>query len=352
MKMRFTLAVALLCPLFLIAQPTITSDWIGKSGEKISSVLTLEVPDPGDDGANKSWDFSTVTPDTIDFEFSYIDPDTTPFFGSYPNSNSCISIPEFGIYTYFKLDNSLWEFHGNAFGMSQEIYQDPQIELMFPMTFEDSFSDEFASTLEFFGVTTFGTGNTKVTADAYGTVTLPGGTYDNVMRLMVIEETVDSTDLGLGIVEKIHTSTINYIWYSAAHPGPLCIRSYSKSYQVALVPPLPPDTLFMDPDSSFQYDPTATSSATHYFTTDAFELEVSPNPFASNLNLNFNVDNGQNLKFELQTLNGQIVYRESIAATPGHNNLGIDVQDLPAGAYIAILKGENKGSIKRLIKIE
>lgn len=352
MKMRFTLTVALLCPFFLIAQPTITSDWIGKAGEEIVSVFTLEVPDEGDVGADKSWDFSTVTADTISIEFKYVNPDTTPYFASYPNSNSCMFVPEFGIYLYFKLDNSIWELHGNAFSSAEKIFQDPQTQLMFPMNYEDNFSDDFASTQAAFGVTTFGTGNTKVTADAYGTLTLPGGTFDDVMRLKVIEETVDSTDLGLGIVEKIHTSTTTYIWYSAAHPGPLCIRDYSKSFQVALVPPLPPDTLFMDPDSSFQYDPSASSSAVPYFTTDAFNLEITPNPFVNSLNLNFNVENGQKLKFELQTINGHVVHTEDMTAFPGQNNFGINVQGLSAGSYIAILKGESEGSIKRLVKIE
>ena len=350
--MRFTLAVALLCPFFLMAQPTITSDWIGRAGEEIASVATLEVPDVGKAGAEQEWDFTNVTPDTIDFEFRYANPDTTPFFDSYPSSNSCLTVPEFGFYLYFNLDNSIWEFLGSTFGMSQTIFQNPQTQLIFPFDFEDSFTDDFESTLLFFGVTTFGTGVATVTADAYGTVSLPSGVFDDVMRIMMVEETVDSTDLGLGIVEKIHTTTTTYIWYSEQHPGPLCIRDYSESFQVALVPPLPPDTLFMDPDSSFQYDPTAGSSAVPYFTNDAFELQVTPNPFVSSLNLNFTVDFGQKLKFELQTINGQIVYTEELTAAPGYNTFGVNVQGLPAGSYIAILRGESEGSIKRLVKIE
>jgi Secretion system C-terminal sorting domain len=352
MKMRFTFAVTLLCPVLLAAQPTITSDWIGKAGEEVSSVFTLEVPDIGDAGADKSWDFSNVTPDTIALDFKFVNPDTTPFFASYPNSNSCLAVPELGIYSYFKLDDSAWEFYGNVFGITQLILQNPQTQLMFPMTFEDSFSDDYESTREIIGIFTFGTGNVKVTADAYGTVTLPTGTFDNVMRIKTIDESVDSTDLGSGIFEKVHTTSTTYIWYSADHPGPLCIRDYSESFQVALVPPIPPDTVFMDPDSSFQYDPTAGLSAVPYFTTDAFELEVVPNPFVSVLNLNFTVDNGQELKIELQTINGQVVYSQDYNATQGYNNLEINVQGLPAGSYIALLRGENEGSIKRLIKIE
>ncbi len=350
--MRFTLAVALLCPIFLMAQPTITSEWIGQAGEEISAVFTLEIPDIGDAGADKSWDFSNVTPDTISLDFKYVDPDATPFFASYPNSNSCLAVPEFGIYLYFKLDNDSWEFHGNSFGMTQLIFQDPQTQLTFPMTFEDSFSDGYESTEASFGITTYGTGNTKVTADAYGTLTLPTGTFDDVIRIMTVDESVDSTDLGLGIVEKIHTTTTSYIWFNADHPGPLCIRDYSESFQVALVPPLPPDTLFMDPDSSFQYDPTSGFSAVPFFTAGAFELEVTPNPFVSNLNLNFTVENSQELKFELQSMNGQTVYSEDYTATQGYNNLEINVQGLPAGSYIALLRGKNEGSIERLIKIE
>ena len=352
MKMRFTLAVALLCPMFLMAQPTITRDWIGTSGDEISVLFTVEVPDAGTVGADRSWDFSTVTPDTIRFDYQYVDADTTPFFDSYPTSNSCQSLSDFGFYQYYEIDDDAWEYLGNAFSSILQIFQDTKTILMFPMNFEDTFSDEFASTLSAFTVIKYGTGNINVTADAYGTVILPQGTFDDVMRLQVIEESVDSTDLGSGIVEKIHTSSVSYVWLSRAHPGPLCTRSVTETYQVALVPPIDPDTLFMDPDSSFQYDPTATTSALPYFTTGAFNLKVTPNPFVNNLDLNFTVDNGQKLNFELQTINGQVVYTKNISAVPGQNNFNINVQWLPTGPYIAILKGADEGSVQQVVKIE
>jgi hypothetical protein len=352
MKLRCTLAVTLLCPVFLMAQPIITRDWVGTPGDEISVLFTTDVPDAGPDGANASWDFSSVSPDTTQFDYLYVDPDTTPFFNSYPNSNLCQFLPDLGIYSYYKIDNTSWEFLGSAFGMFLNIFQNPKTTLIFPMNFEDSFTDDFSSTTSFFGVTTFGTGNVQVTADAYGTLTLPTGTFDDVMRIKLIDEAVDSTDLGLGIVEKIHKTNITYIWLSSVHPGALCTRNVTESFQVALVPPLPPDTLIRDPDSIFFYDPTATSSAVPYFTNNAFELEVTPNPFVHNLNLNFTVDKGQDLKFEMQTINGQVIYSEDISSAPGYNNFVINVQRVPAGSYIAILRGEEEGSIRRLVKIE
>jgi hypothetical protein len=285
-------------------------------------------------------------------KFDYIDPAGTPAAASFPMSNLCLAQQTFGIYGYLAINDSRLENYGSAFLTSETIYSDPETELVFPMTFEDTFDDTYISSFSQFGVTTYTNGTIRGEADGYGTLVLPNGTFDEVIRVKIVDESVDSTDLGLGIVEKIISTSTSYFWYSSVHPGPLCIHEYSEGIQVAIVEGLPNDTIAIDPDTSFSFDPTATTSSVEFYQTDAFELIASPNPFSSNLDLTFTSERAGRLEFELRNNLGQVVIQRVIDSVIGQNSLNLDTGTLPAGAYVAILKSKDEGSVRRILKTE
>ena len=284
--------------------------------------------------------------------FEYVDPATTPEGQSFPGSNICLAQGTFGIYGYLSIDDDKFENYGSSFLTSQTIYSDPETELVFPMGYEDSFTDDYAYSASLFGVTTYGTGTVSGEIDGYGTVILPNGTFDDAVRVKIVDEGVDSTDLGLGIVEKLVTTTTTYFWYSSAHTGPLCYREYTEGIQVAIVEALPNDTIAIDPDSSFAFDPTATTSSATFLQEDAFELKASPNPFMSQLDLTFTAERAGELHFELHNNLGQVVISRSINAVQGQNSINLVTGSLAPGTYIAVLAGDNEGSVKRLLKSE
>jgi len=347
-----SIALTLFVTISITAQPTITRGWLGGIGDKLNTTFSMNVPDPGPDGANQTWDFSGITPDTLSVNFEYIDPAGTPSGDSYPSSNICLAETSFGIYGYLFLDDDKFENYGSAFVISETIYSDPETQLVFPMGYDDKFVDDYAYSASQFGVTTHGTGTVTGEADGYGTLILPNGTFDNVMRVKVVDEGVDSTDLGLGIIEKVISTTTTYYWYSSDHPGPLCIRDHTEGLQIAIVDALPNDTLAFDPDSSFSFDPTATTSAAEFFQANAFELKATPNPFRDKLNLNFTTDAAGELQFELRNSLGQIITQTTIQATSGINNLEVDAGAYPAGSYFAILKDRSAGSVISVLKTE
>jgi hypothetical protein len=168
----------------------------------------------------------------------------------------------------------------------------------------------------------------------------------------IVDESVDSTDLGLGIVEKVVSTSTSYFWYSSVHPGPLCIRESSEGMQIAIVEGLPNDTIAIDPDSTFSFDPTATTSSIEFYQADAFELRASPNPFSDRLDLTFTNDNAGRLEFELRNNLGQVVSQRVIDPINGQNSITIETGALPAGAYVAILKNKDEGSVIRILKTE
>lgn len=353
MKAYFASIVASLLLVSLsIAQPTVTRDWIGKLGDEVVVTFSTEVPDPGPSGAAQTWDFSGIEGDTIALGFAFIDPIGTPYFADFPNSNISLSQSKIGIYGYLEISDDRWEDWGSAFTTTSTVYDDPQTEMVFPFDYQDSFTDDYSYITDLFGVNQYGSGSVRVEYDGYGTLILPNGTFDDCVRIKVTDSGVDSTDLGLGIKEKIVFESTTYFWYSRAHPGPLCQRDYSESTQIAIVDALPNDTMALDPDSTFSFDPSATSSGLTYFKADAFELSMSPNPFTESINLAFTAEESGMLEVELKTINGQLVYSQRISAAPGANNITVNPPDLPSGNYLLILRDNNQGAIRKAVKID
>ena len=353
MLSRYTSIIfTLLVPMALLAQPTITRDWIGKANDQIVTSITVETPDEGEAGADRMWDFSSVTSDTFTLGFSYVDPAGTPFADMFPNSNLSLAQSKIGIYQYLEVTDDIFQNWGTALLTSSIKYDDPEVQLMFPFGYEDTFQDDYSKIEELFGVAIYSTGKVDVTADAYGTVILPGGAFDNVMRVKIVDTSVDSTDLGLGIIEKIHATTTTYIWYSAEHPGPLCYRDYTESYQVAIVPPLPNDTMQLDPDSSFAFDPTATSSSIEYFKPGNLELSVSPNPFIDQLQVEYVAERATATTIELTTVSGQTVFAREVQSIAGINRFSFEPGHLAPGSYTLLVKMPDQGALKQLVKVE
>ena len=353
--MRIVLALivaALIAPFVSSAQPIITQDWIGSPGDQIDADTVGQIPDPGPAGPDQFWDFSALPEDPATLPFSFLEPNQTPFFMDFPKSNLSISQSKLGIYGYDEVNASTYDNWGSVGPSTMTIYDDPITELTFPFTYEDSFDDDYSGIRTQNGVQTFITGKASVTADAYGTAEMPGGTFDDVVRVKMILESEDSTDLGLGIVEKILQTTTVYLWYSADHPGPLCIHETIEGLQIAIVEELPNDTLAFGPTSVFVFDPLATSSATQFFSESNFDLTVSTNPFVSQLNFDFTVERSGSMQLEIQTITGQTVFEREILATAGANSITIPTSDIPSGSYLAVLKNEEAGALTKLVKVD
>ena len=362
---RLTWIVLALCPAFMLAQPTFTQDWLGKPGEFTAAREASEIPDWSASGADVSWDFSGVTPaDTAAFGQLYVIPDTTPFFSDFAGATHCQFTQyideEFGpikSYVYSKATSANYVTAGRklttSMGAITTTYADPETLIEFPLTYQSQFSDTYHGTRNLAGLaSTQFAGEVTIDADSYGTVELPGGTFPNCLRVKSVTDHVDTTDLGLGITEETHVITTTYLWISLAHPGPIASYSEVESYAVAIIPPLPPDTSETAYDTSFSWDPTAVSSGARYFQPEAYTFEANPNPFNDYLTLSFALEKPEEMRFELQTINGQLVFTQVIPGIQGLNTETIEPGSLPPGTYVAVLRGKEKAGIRTVIKVE
>ncbi|MDX1406501.1 MAG: hypothetical protein R3330_00160, partial [Saprospiraceae bacterium] len=213
--MRQLLTFFMACmPFVLAAQPTITSNVVAQIGTEITTEIAEDAPDPGPAGANVEWDFSDIMKEdsAVTVSFIYVPSDTTQYYNSFPESNVCLYGIGFGSYNYYLHTNEKLEDLGNAFGNFRLLYTDPRTIVEFPFTFGSAFTDDYATTSQIAGVNMYGWGTVQASGDAYGRIRLPESDFDNVLRIMTMDERIDSTDLGLGIIEKVHTTTTSYIW--------------------------------------------------------------------------------------------------------------------------------------------
>ena len=79
-------------------------------------------------------------------------------------------------------------------------------------------------------------------------------------------------------------------------------------------------------------------------------LKLYPNPSNDIVNLEFSLDQGENVNVEIYNISGSLVLSKNL----GHVSIGVqtvalDVSGLPAGNYVVQAKGENANSTRKLV---
>jgi hypothetical protein len=190
MRTVMTLACATLVGT-LQAQPTLTGAQMGGVGTTVTTQAadtTGVTPGPG--GAGVTWDFSGLVDDGSSATSTVLSPGSTPYAANFPTANYA-SQGVSGNYGYFLVNQTTVEMHGMQGPATYLIYSNPERLMKFPFSFSDVSADVFFAT----GLTSdtydrFGT-NT-LAADGYGTLILPTGTYNNVLRVHLVQTYRDS----------------------------------------------------------------------------------------------------------------------------------------------------------------
>jgi hypothetical protein len=176
---------------------------------------------PGTDGAGQTWDFSTMT-GFGNYTFAYSEPSTVPTYGPTFAASDIALNPLIGQYSFFLSSGTKFEISGTVTQFTTitvRPYTDPQTIITFPFTYGDEFKDTAET-----GNYSFGSGTdhqqrtiySKTKGDAYGNITLPGGTvYNNVLRIRITSETIDSNFNSSNVfLSKDISIDTNYYWIS------------------------------------------------------------------------------------------------------------------------------------------
>ena len=212
------------------AQPIITAegfnpqvgDKIKRQNAKISSVIS---PDSG--GANRVWDYSNLKDSGAISVINVISPEGLPYVDSFPTANMA-AIFDTTSFEYWQTSNKGWGQVGNY-------YKSPSGSIMlnransivnyivYPMSYKkvytDSISINFNNYDGNFWPQYIYTQYDTLNADGYGTLKLPGVTYNNVLRVFSHSGT-SSSSFGSGI----------YFFYANGIHFPLLVLSSNTSY--------------------------------------------------------------------------------------------------------------------------
>lgn len=269
----------------MIAQPV-----IGNAEDfTIGTVLEFQKCDttgvtPGNAGANQTWDFSSLVPLSDTLIQWIVPPSSVPNGDLFPDANLVEKDSEGRLVFVNKTDS---ESYGVGFDDMTDtypplVYSDPMLFMKRPITYGTTFTDTFV----FQGSP--GTGIITVEADGYGTLILPNGIYNNVLRVKFTE------------THPYFTATI-YTWFDGTHTSALLKITNASSE--------PPSVEYLLNES--------TPSAIDKGNSSNFHIKVFPNPFTSSThielgkispNLSLVVENvfGQKVK-QLEPFSGQTI---------------------------------------------
>lgn len=329
MKQLATLSLLFYTSSCLLAQPVWTStDAMPIAGETFVRHVTAALP-PGASGANVTWDFTALG--TSGQTFTTYDPTTTPDAASFPTATVATTYFTTGI-AYYGISSTQYEFLGFSFpGPQNMVLTDVQTVAEFPITYQSTWTDDFAGAGSYFGGLTR-TGNVVTTCDAYGQLTMPYGVVNNVLRLHGIESWTDTPTGGspTDFVNDFH------YWITPGLSQPVLVVRTTETFQSGQLVDSVEEAIWLDGSEVLGI-------------TDAHaapQLSIAPNPATSSVRITFS---GAASHIEVTDATGRMIDR---IAMPGSvvGAYTFDVSSFPTGLYVvSVVQPHGQRMSRRLI---
>ena len=204
---RFLLLIGylLFLTLSLFAQPVIQEQILLElnEGEPIEFLaLNAGNFNPGPAGERQNWDFAQISKSNKGCFFEALDPTLSQFRDSFPNATVyfiCRDTSPAGQivenHTFYRYLESSALFEGTVslsisdpdFDSIFTVFTDPQTFLTFPYEYLGTFTDEYSARVTTYTqnqqFTVQSSGSLTSRVDAFGTLTTPVGTFEDVLRI-------------------------------------------------------------------------------------------------------------------------------------------------------------------------
>lgn len=319
MKKIYFLGVFLALGISALAQPTITSNSNPIIGTSIDYINFAWDGNPGASGANQTWDFSTLSGQTA--TVNYIDPSTAPQGSSFGSANICIDNSG-QQYQFYNNSSTGQELLGGYLPSSNGtvIYSNPEKIMEFPCSYQTNWSDSLSGS-QSSGITRAGT--VTGDGDAYGTLILPNGTYNNVLRVKVVENYEDSF---MSIPIATTSNTIYFFYLEGQHSPILALTDAN----IAGI-----DTIY----GNYMKNIVLKTSKI-----EEKELSVYPNPVQDVLNLTAPKSVESNYSMEIFNMSGQQLYKTKNPV------LSVDMSSYDSGIYLLVIKNGDEMIREKIVK--
>jgi hypothetical protein len=330
MKKTLT-AIAVLCMAqqFATAQITLTSSIGYVPGDSYDIQQCSTPASVSAAGANVTVDWSTVSGIGSAINQAFVTPGSTPYASSFPSATvASAAVSQGGTtgYTYYNNSASKLELLGVATSQVMLPYQNPQTVFSFPIAYNNTYSDDFASDYSLSGFDVERRGTINVIADAYGTITTPNGTFA-YLRLKVTQEMVDSIFMMGDFFQASTTSSVTYNYMNNALKAP--VFSYSETF-----------TSQGSQSSAYYYSGGATGIQENSPVTA--NESVYPNPAQNQVAVSFDLKSAEQLTFKVYDMTGKLVgspFAQQL--NKGQNTVPVNISSLSSGLYSVVVESAN-----------
>jgi hypothetical protein len=315
----------MLCGIFLIAQPTLQYP---NNAPEIGDVVQIQFVandglTVGPIGPDVTWDYSGLTA-TFGGEITVIDPAQAPAGGDYPDANVVMNMGD-TIFTYAKTDADGYFYEGSQFTTgtfpTQLIYSNSRTFIKFPFTYLDTYNDTYKGVVTTSVATIHVEAETEMLSDSYGTLILPTGTYNNVLRTTTIDIEIDSVFVGGFYTKSFELIRTQYSWFQANSKGPL------MSIEIMTNP------LAMTLDT-VAYFMTSGAGIGDLGNQPVSLLSVYPNPAEDHLMVEYEVAGNISSTIAIVNQVGQLMYDRLVNSDgTGLVREKVDISTMPSGMY-------------------
>lgn len=308
----------------------------GNSALQVGDVFTTHrsayLP-AGPGGENITWDFSTLATGNV-VTYTNVTPASTGHGSSYPASTVAQQLST-GEILFVQADASGMQLWGQASNGEVHVYTDPEGFMTYPCSYGSAWVDEYAATFVSAGTEWVRNGTISATADGYGTLVMPYGTLDNVLRVHVVQTTQDVYSGG----EQLTVFNVHYFYRVGVR------------YPVVTVM----DGIITTDFGSFPIQTLVWIDQATVGMAEALQrpigLDLFPNPATAQVNVVFSADGATPVQLEVIDAAGRVVHQRDLGLrSMGIQREQVDVAAFAPGLYtVRLTNGHGGQGVQRLV---
>ncbi len=317
------LTICLLLSARLYAQPNLTGSACNPvPGDKFyQHYCDYTGVSEGAAGHGVTWNFASLSELGID-SMTYDPCLGTLYCDSFSGSNLSTH-DNYGYYEYYVGDAGQFAEVGEGDSYVLTYYTDPLALLKYPMSIDTVAIDTYFSYTPAYAYYDY-QADTMI-GDGYGTLILPSGTYNNVLRVHLIAMNDDS-DISVTPAVVTHARNDIYMWWTPGFHNPLLIMGYDTSVSTSIE--------FV----SYYTKPALVPSSVKEVL-PVGDVRIYPNPVRDRVNISYASPNRQEVSVAVTDMSGRLV-GDDIKQTvnEGANTISYPLSSLPSGIYLLRLQ--------------
>jgi hypothetical protein len=296
---------------------------------------------PKNTGAGLSWNFSSLTTNTVIDVATYTTVASTPSASSFPSA----TIAEgdgMGAFNYWKATATQFELLGIDDGAGSLItFTNSAVAVVYPINFGYSNTDVFDGPVNVASTPGTANGTIAVNATGTGTVTLPGSiTLTNCLQLKMTTtlSIVVGTFPSSFTLDAVNTE---YNYYTNTQKFPALTITYEKQTANSIAGPT------VTTSAKIRINNSVLTGITD-MNFDAINYNVYPNPATESVNINLTNDASENVSVVVFNNLGQVVKSIDLGNAIEVRYL-MNTSDLASGIYHVKTSIGDKSTTKKLI---